>query len=139
MKRFLTFGLMVGLAVAIGCDQSETPPALAEALSAPVTNLSDGPLVGSVAPDIVGVDLEGVEFKLSDYKGRDDLETIQQATEEKGLNWRSFFCGEDQTIPKLYNIQGYPTIVFIDADFIVRGIDHKPNDELIDQLLSEVN
>lgn len=70
MKRFLTFGLMVGLAVAIGCDQSETPPALAEALSAPVTNLSDGPLVGSVAPDIVGVDLEGVEFKLSDYKGQ---------------------------------------------------------------------
>lgn len=81
----------------------------------------------------------GKPFALIGVNVGDDLETIQQATEEKGLNWRSFFCGEDQTIPKLYNIQGYPTIVFIDADFIVRGIDHKPNDELIDQLLSEVN
>jgi len=26
--------------------------------------------VGNVAPDIAGVDLDGVEFKLSDYKGK---------------------------------------------------------------------
>ena len=28
------------------------------------------PPPGDVAPDIVGVDLDGVEFKLSDYKGK---------------------------------------------------------------------
>lgn len=70
MKRFLTLGLMIGLAVTIGCDQPGPPPAVTEteALSVPAAN--GGPPVGSVAPEIVGVDLEGVEFKLSDYKGQ---------------------------------------------------------------------
>ncbi|MCA8952842.1 MAG: hypothetical protein KDE27_25255 [Planctomycetes bacterium] len=30
----------------------------------------DVPAVGGTAPDIVGVDLDGVSFKLSDYKGK---------------------------------------------------------------------
>lgn len=80
----------------------------------------------------------GKPFALIGVNVNDKLERIQQATEEKGLNWRNFFCGDDNTIPSLYNIKGFPTVVFIDAEFIVRGVAHGPNDALIEQLLDEV-
>ena len=80
----------------------------------------------------------GKPFALIGVNVNDELEKIQKATAEKGLNWRSFFCGEDQTIPELYNIKGFPTVVFIDSKFVVRGVSHGPNDALIDELLDEV-
>lgn len=80
----------------------------------------------------------GEPFALIGVNVNDKLEKIQQATAEKGLNWRSFFCGEDKTIPELYNIAGYPTVVFIDAQGIVRGTSHGPNDALIHELLAEM-
>lgn len=67
MRKFLALGLMIGLAVAVGCEQPGPPVPSAAAL-APAAK--GGPPIGSVAPEIVGVDLEGVEFKLSDYKGQ---------------------------------------------------------------------
>jgi len=80
----------------------------------------------------------GKPFALLGVNVNDPLEKIQAAKVEKGLNWRSFFCGEDQTIPQLYNIQGFPTVVFIDAKGVVRGVGHGHNDEFVDQLLDEV-
>jgi len=80
----------------------------------------------------------GEPFALIGANVGDELEKIQQATVEKGLNWRSFFCGDDPKIPSLYNIQQYPTIVIIDAEGIVRGVSHQTNDELIYELLAEM-
>lgn len=81
---------------------------------------------------------DGKPFALIGVNVGDSLEKIQQATAEKGLNWRSFFCGEDPKIPSLYNIQQYPTIVFIDGEGVVRGVSHQTNDELIHELLDEM-
>jgi hypothetical protein len=36
----------------------------------PPARPSPGPKVGESAPDIVGVDVDGKEFKLSDYRGK---------------------------------------------------------------------
>jgi len=189
MKQFLALGFVAGLLLAIGCESAETLDPIGsntatlsveEALAAAGPS-NGGPPIGEMAPEIEGVDLDGVEFKLSDYRGQvimldfygdwwppcramydherslvnemkkagkpfaligvnvnDKLEKIQKATKEKDLNWRSFFCGRDTTIPDSYSIQGYPSIVFIDAKGVVRGVGHGPNDALIDALLAEV-
>ena len=42
---------------------SSTPAAAAPAAQG-------GPTIGEMAPEIEGVDLDGVEFKLSDYRGK---------------------------------------------------------------------
>ena len=80
----------------------------------------------------------GKPFAMIGVNWNDELENIKQAKVEKGLNWRSFFCGKDYSIPELYNVQGFPTIVFIDAKGIVRGASRSPNDEFIEELLAEV-
>ncbi len=80
----------------------------------------------------------GKPFALIGVNVGDSLEDIKQATAEKNLNWRSFFCGDDKAIPKLYDIKGYPTVIFIDAEGMVRGKSHGPNDALIHQLLDEI-
>lgn len=36
----------------------------------PAPTRPPAPAVGAMAPDIVGVDLDGAEFKLSDYRGK---------------------------------------------------------------------
>ena len=71
--------------LAIGCDNADVadqpttpvpPGADAHASTAPMgkpalpSNVSGGPAIGEEAPEIVGVDLEGEEFKLSDYRGK---------------------------------------------------------------------
>ena len=80
----------------------------------------------------------GKPFALIGVNVGDDLEDIQRATKEKNLNWRSFFCGDDNSIPELYNIKGFPTVVFIDAQGVVRGKNHGSNDGLIEELLAEI-
>ena len=80
----------------------------------------------------------GEPFALIGVNVIDKLEAIKKATAEKNLNWRSFYCGDDNTIPELYNIQGYPSLVFIDSKGVVRGSSRQPNDELIHALLAEM-
>jgi len=66
MNRLITTGLIFGLivaVVAIGCDQPSPPIPKASAHKG-------GPTIGGLAPEISGVDLEGAEFKLSDYRGQ---------------------------------------------------------------------
>jgi hypothetical protein len=48
-----------------GCGQSQTAGVPTGASQAP-----DGLALGQLAPDIQGQDLDGVPFKLSDYRGR---------------------------------------------------------------------
>ena len=80
----------------------------------------------------------GKPFALVGVNVGDELETIKQAVKEKELNWRSFFAGEDKTIPGDYNVKGYPTVVIIDANGIVRSAALGPQDDVIEQLLAEM-
>ncbi len=80
----------------------------------------------------------GEPFALVGVNVGDSLETIQKAVKEKDLNWRSFFAGNDQTIPESYNVQGYPTVVIIDSEGIVRSVAHGPQDDMINELLAEM-
>jgi len=68
MRKFLALGLMFGLAIMVGCDQPA--PVVPAKVLVPAPTGNGGPAIGEAAPEIVGVDLEGVEFKLSDYSGK---------------------------------------------------------------------
>ncbi len=68
MKTFFAFGLLLAFAVTAGCgtDRTAQPPTKpVKRPSAPVK-----PTVGLEAPEITGVDLDGEEFSLSDYRGK---------------------------------------------------------------------
>lgn len=80
----------------------------------------------------------GKPFALIGVNCGDELEVIQKAVKEKNLNWRSFFCGRDQTVPNLYSVQGYPSVFIIDADGIVQSFDHGAQDDVIEKLLAEM-
>lgn len=84
MRKLFALGLMLTVAVAIGCD-SEKPTAgkipdsssgavmdkaAASPAKPPARQRPSHPLVGQEAPEIEGKDLDGVEFKLSDYRGK---------------------------------------------------------------------
>jgi hypothetical protein len=59
--------LLLCLAIALyGCGWSRS----ARAPDGPALALADGPAVGRLAPEIEGQDLDGVRFKLSDYRGK---------------------------------------------------------------------
>ena len=82
--------------------------------------------------------LKDEPFALVGYNFDDELEHIQAATESKNLIWRSFFGGQDDTIINKFKVKGFPTIMIIDAQGVIRGISHRTNDELIDELLAEM-
>jgi hypothetical protein len=59
--------MLLCLAIALyGCNHFRSVRGPAGATVA----LAGGPAVGQVAPEIEGVDLGGVPFKLSDYRGK---------------------------------------------------------------------
>ena len=83
--RFLTVALLVAFAITTGCKEpvelakptkpaptntDAATPAKATSGAPKVYEVSGGPEIGTEAPEIVGVDLDGVEFKLSDYRGK---------------------------------------------------------------------
>ena len=69
-----------------------------------------------------------------------DLKEIQNIVREKNLIWRSFWDGDYQ-ITKSYGISGFPTIMLIDQNGVIRSIDPgrgKKLDEAIDELLAQM-
>ena len=62
MKHIAAITIMAGLIIALGCNYGPGKPIAKQQ--------SSGPTIGQPAPEIEGVDLEGVEFKLSDYRGK---------------------------------------------------------------------
>jgi len=75
--RYLTaILLMVAMTCLIGCadDTAQVTPTKpvkpTGKTKATAPQPDGGPTIGEPAPEIVGVDLEGVEFKLSDYRGK---------------------------------------------------------------------
>ncbi len=81
----------------------------------------------------------GKPFALVGVNVGDELEVIKAAVEEKSLNWRSFFIGKkDKTVPESYNVMGFPTVVIIDAEGVVRSVAHGLQDDVINELLAEM-
>ena len=79
MRHVMALGLMAVLAFALGCadgdvaKKSPTKPGKRPGTARAPQNASavrGGPTIGEEAPEIEGVDLEGVAFKLSDYRGK---------------------------------------------------------------------
>jgi cytochrome oxidase Cu insertion factor (SCO1/SenC/PrrC family) len=69
MRRNTLFGLIlvIGL-IAAGCDFGRRPAQ--KMTAAPEGNVAEGVTVNKRAPDITGVDADGVSFRLSDYRGK---------------------------------------------------------------------
>ena len=68
MKKLLAFTLLLALAVTAGCGADRTAQPPTKPVKRP--SASAKPAVGFAAPEITGVDLDGVEFNLSDYRGK---------------------------------------------------------------------
>lgn len=141
--------------------------------------------VGKVAPEITGRDLDGVEFKLSDYRGKvvalyfsgdwcgpcrgeypyqrlmlelykdqpfailsvnsDTLETAKRAKADKGLDYRSWWDGNQKETTKgpiatAWNITGWPTIYLLDHTGTIRFVNLRAEDVLkaVRQLMRDV-
>ncbi|MEM7456522.1 MAG: hypothetical protein AAF456_19410 [Planctomycetota bacterium] len=84
-------------------------------------------------------EMEGKPFKLIGVNFGDELDHIKAAVKDNNLNWRSFFLGEDPTVVEGYAVRGFPTVLIIDADGIVRWVGHGSNDDLINELLAEMD
>lgn len=84
-------------------------------------------------------ELKDKPFALVGFNYGDELEHIQNAAREKHLIWRSFFGGDDKATVEKYEIEGFPTIMIIDATGVIKSIGHGPNDKLIDELLADMN
>ena len=80
----------------------------------------------------------GKPFALVGVNFNDKLEHIQSVVKDRDLNWRSFFAGTDPAIVESYGVQGFPTIVIIDADGVVRSAAHGPQNDWIEFLLNEM-
>lgn len=64
------FGSLVAFAISFpGCLKSSAPRLPPVEPPAPTVALA-GPQIGQPAPEISGVDLDGVPFRLSDYRGK---------------------------------------------------------------------
>ena len=73
--KLLAVILLVAFAMTTGCKEpvevaKPTKPVAAKPSPMGSYKVSGGPVLGTEAPEIVGVDLDGVEFKLSDYRGK---------------------------------------------------------------------
>lgn len=74
----LSIVLIFAVVATIGCLKPEEPgsstslpPGSSAGPTSPKTySVTGGPAIGELAPEIEGVDLDGVEFKLSDYRGK---------------------------------------------------------------------
>ncbi|MFC1582384.1 peroxiredoxin family protein [Planctomycetota bacterium] len=59
MRRAFIIGLIAGLTILAGCGKKD-----------PAVLPAEGFEIGQLAPEITGKDQDGVEFKLSDYRGK---------------------------------------------------------------------
>lgn len=82
--------------------------------------------------------LKDKPFALVGVNYGDELEDIKAAVQKKNLIWRSFFAGKDPEIIESFDVRGFPTIMILDADGVVRSVGHATDDETIEELLAEM-
>ncbi|MDA7902134.1 peroxiredoxin family protein [Mariniblastus sp.] len=69
----LSIFMIVAMLTTFGCqkpEESSKSTSPTSPTSPKVYTVNGGPAIGDVAPEIEGVDLDGVAFKLSDYRGK---------------------------------------------------------------------
>jgi protein-disulfide isomerase-like protein with CxxC motif len=83
--------------------------------------------------------LQGRPFVLLGVNTDKDREDIKRVVREEGLNWRSWWDGEDKRITAQWGITGFPTIVLIDHQGVIRHVDlyEKELDKAIDHLVQQ--
>ncbi len=85
-------------------------------------------------------ELADAPFALIGVNSDKDREKIRKIVREKDINWRSFWNGPEGgggPISTTWNVRGWPTIVLIDHDGIIRARDHSLDDELLHRLVDE--
>ena len=71
-----------------------------------------------------------------------DPDVFREKRKEHGVNWRSAFEGSTGgPIPTRYGVRGYPTLIVIDHEGVIRKITHSPADvdDLVDELLAKID
>ena len=73
-----------------------------------------------------------------------DVNVALKYVKEKGINWRSFWAGEDGVqgpIPVKWNIETWPSTFVIDAKGVIRYRDIRGDemDQAITKLLAEID
>jgi peroxiredoxin len=83
--------------------------------------------------------MEGKPFALLGVNGDEDRERMRYQSKELQITWRSFYDGgPDGPISRSWNVQGWPTVVVLDRDGVIRykgGNDEKKLDEAVDALM----
>jgi len=71
-------------------------------------------------------EMKGKPFALVGVNS-DDKERAKKSIADNQLNWRSFWAGENRTrgpIPAAWRVKGWPTIVVLDQDQVIRYRGH---------------
>ncbi|MDA7918285.1 peroxiredoxin family protein [Mariniblastus sp.] len=62
--------LIIALVATVGCLETKEETRNSTPSQPKTYTVTGGPVIGELAPEIEGVDLDGVAFKLSDYRGK---------------------------------------------------------------------
>jgi hypothetical protein len=87
--------------------------------------------------------MEGKPFALIGVNSDRDKSFLKKENEKQHITWRSFWCGALGTsgpIPTKWNVQGWPTLYYIDHKGVIRAKNlrnDKDIDELLDKLVEE--
>ena len=76
-------------------------------------------------------------FALIGVNNDKDRAATKKLIKSKNLNWRSFWEGRAEKISKQWNINGWPTIIYIDHKGIIRYRDNKVDDDLLESLVQQ--
>ena len=66
----LALCMLVAVMATAGCGRKETAKRDLDSIKRSLESATGSPLVGKLAPEIEGPDIDGVNFKLSDYRGQ---------------------------------------------------------------------
>jgi Thioredoxin-like len=75
-------------------------------------------------------EMKNKPFALIGVNSDQTIERAKQAIEKNGLNWRSFQnkdAGRERAIADDWAVQGWPTIVVMDQDMVIRYRGHDGN------------
>ena len=85
----------------------------------------------------------GRPFAILGVNSDKDREMLKEVMEKEQITWRSFWCGPEGTrgpIPTQWNVQGWPTLYYIDHKGVIRAKNLRREaevDELLEKLVRE--
>src|SRR5262249_29654893 len=85
--------------------------------------------------------LEGKPFALIGVNSDKDREELKEVLKKENITWRSFWNGGSTTGPisTAWNVRGWPTLVLIDAEGVIRyKWEGNPGEAKLDAALDEV-